>query len=254
MASLDSQAENKWFPGQRGQPGARIRLFCFPYAGGSFTAFRGWQAELSSDIDVRAVELPGRISRLREEPFRALAPMLDALMRALAPHTEEPFAFFGYSMGALIAFELARRFARDRRRAPSHLFVAARPAPQLSTSTAVSSRLPDAELLDAIQRNYRPIPELALRDAGMRAGILSMMRADLAIMEGYSFQAAPPLRCPMTAFGATCDPLVDHEALAAWSEHTSGPFDVDVFPGDHFFLETQQSAMLRAVRSRLAPR
>jgi medium-chain acyl-[acyl-carrier-protein] hydrolase len=242
--------DDPWLPDRRDACGG-VRLFCFPYAGGSYGIYSSWQRRFPRNIEVCAVELPGRVSRAHEAPVDRLEPLVDALLRALARHWDGPFAFFGYSMGALIAFELARRLMRAQLRAPIHLFVAACPAPQLATERVHWSRFSDGELLTELQRRYRPLPSEVLADPGLMSVILPMLRADLQLSDEYRCTPGSPLRCPLTAFGGTHDSAVTPAELAAWAENTSGTFDLQQFEGDHFFLETQRDSLLRAIGRRL---
>jgi medium-chain acyl-[acyl-carrier-protein] hydrolase len=251
--SPGDRISSEWLPHATGTVGARLRLFCFPYAGGSCTAFSSWQAHLTGEVQVCALEFPGRMARLRQPPISRFELLLDTLVRVLAPYLETPFAFFGYSMGALVAFELARRLRREQGREPSHLFVAARPAPHLPKTTAEWNAMTDDQFLGELQRRYRPMPPAVLADPGMRAMIIRMMRADLSIMDSHDFRQTPRLRCPITALGGHQDPLVSPADLSAWSAHTTGPFDTCSFDGDHFFLESHRSELLKIVRSRLLP-
>jgi medium-chain acyl-[acyl-carrier-protein] hydrolase len=207
---------------------------------------------LPSEIEVCPVELPGRVSRANEAPLDRIEPLVDALLRALARYFAGPFAFFGYSMGALVAFELARRLVRARLREPLHLFVAARGAPQLMVREQIDwSSLTDRELLAELQRRYRPLPQDVVDDRDLMSLILPMLRADLQLAARYRCAPQPPLRCALTAFGGACDAGVSAAELAAWGENTSGAFGVQQFDGGHFFLETQRDALLHAIRCRL---
>src|SRR5260370_31479123 len=132
-----------WMLRQKPLRRAAIWLFCFAYAGGGASTFNAWQSQLPADVEVCAVQLPGRESRLTEEPFTQLAPMLEALSEAFEPYCEIPFAFFGHCMGALIAFELARRLNGRQEVLLQNLFVAACRAPQLARSEIAIHELPE---------------------------------------------------------------------------------------------------------------
>src|SRR5215213_1931004 len=115
-----------WFMSQRPNPRARLRLFCFPYAGGGAAIYRLWPQNLPSEVEVCGAHLPGRGTRLREQPFTGLDALVDAAAEAIAPSLDKPFALFGHSMGAMISFELARRLCDQGRPQPTHLFVSGR--------------------------------------------------------------------------------------------------------------------------------
>jgi surfactin synthase thioesterase subunit len=116
------------------RPKARLRLFCFPYAGGGASLYRGWSKALPLEVEVCSIQLPGREDRLREAPITSISLLVQALSYAIRPYLDRPFAFWGHSMGALIAFELARQLRREVMPEPGHLFVSGRGAPQVPNS------------------------------------------------------------------------------------------------------------------------
>src|SRR3954447_1958571 len=124
--------KNVWLPYTEPSQQARLRLFCFPYAGGAASIFRSWADDLPPEIEVCPIQLPGREGRFREAPFTRLAPLVDALTLALLPHLNVPYALFGHSLGALISFELVRRLQRQNVARPAHLFVSGHNAPQIA--------------------------------------------------------------------------------------------------------------------------
>lgn len=224
-----------WLPGmdvRSGEP--TLRLICLPYAGGGASIYRAWAQRLSPAIDVCPVQLPGRENRLREAPWTSLPLLIDALAVALEPLLHRPWALFGHSVGALIAFELARRLARDGR-SPGALLVSAFPAPPLPSRVSPLHRLTDDDLVSALRQidgvSGGVLDSPALRDAFLRA-----LRADIALAETYVYRAEQPLTCPITAFGGEQDRQVSPQALAGWGRHTRGPFAVRWLPEDHFFL------------------
>ena len=131
-----SSVSTRWLACPQLNPQARMRLFCFPYAGGGASIFHRWPGKLPTMVEVCAVLLPGRGNRLTEPPFIQLSPLVQTLTEALLPHLTTPFAFFGHSMGALIGFELARQLRRQQGPSPVHLFVSGREAPQLPSPDA----------------------------------------------------------------------------------------------------------------------
>jgi medium-chain acyl-[acyl-carrier-protein] hydrolase len=229
---------------------ARLRLFCFPYAGGSASIYRTWPKDLSPDIEVCAVQLPGRGGRLLEEPFTDLSALVEALAEALLPQFEEPFAFFGHSMGALIAFELARHLRRRYGLQPVHLFVSGFRAAQIPDPDALTFNLPEAEFLAAVRR-LNGTPEAVLQNDELLSLMLPVIRADVTICETYAYQDGAPLDCPLTAFGGRSDSIVSPEELASWIVQTSGEYEVQMFDGDHFYINSARAQLLRAVSARL---
>jgi len=235
--------KNLWFPNRKPNPQAHLRLFCFPYAGGGASIFRLWAKELPSEIEVCPVQLPGRESRLREPPFKQLSPLIEALMEVLLPYLDRPFAFFGYSMGALISFELTRQLRRQSFPIPSHLFIACRRAPQIPYPKPFTYQLPEAEFLEDL-RLKGGTPEAVLQNPELIKLLLPIVRADLAINDTYSYTTEPPLDCPISVLGTSEDQEVNPEQLDAWREQTTNAFSIQMFQGNHFFLINEGRAIL----------
>ncbi len=237
---------DRWVIRPRPRPRARLRLFCFPYAGGGASIYRAWAGELPQEIEVCAVQLPGRETRLDEQPFDRLPPLVEALALSLEPHLNPPFAFFGHSMGALISFELARRLRALNRPAPAHLFVSGRIAPQLQRRRPPVHALPEPEFVEQVQR-LNGTPDAVLQHKELRELVLPLLRADFAINETYGYSSEPPLACPISAFGGLEDDRATQEELAAWQLQTRDAWALHMFPGDHFFLRSTQAALLQAL-------
>jgi medium-chain acyl-[acyl-carrier-protein] hydrolase len=234
---------------------AQRRLFCFPYAGGGASIYRDWGAHLPPDIELCAVRLPGREGRFSEPMLHALEPLLAQLVDALLPAMDRPFALFGHSLGALVAFELARALRARGLPTPLHVFVSGRRAPHLPESRDLHepplSTLPDAELIAQLRR-LEGTPDEVLSAPELLALMLPMLRADFAISESYEHRPGAPLDCPITAFGGLEDKDTGRDSIAAWSVHTRGDFTMHVLPGGHFFLHTMHSSILHAVANSLA--
>lgn len=229
---------------------ATWQLFCFAHAGGGPLFFRPWRLALAPDIAVRPVLLPGRDRRLAETPFRRVAPLLDPLCAALAPHLRPPYAFFGHSMGAVIAYEAARRLAATPAGGPSCLVVSGRPAPGRGEDRGLS-RLPDAEFTEVVGR-LNGTPAEVLAEPELLSMLLPVLRADFELAETYQPLPGGPLDCRVAAYTGGADPLVSRADALAWRHVTSGEFTMRVFPGDHFYLREGQAGVLAALRGDLS--
>jgi len=236
----------------RQRPG-RLRLFCLPYAGGAASAYRAWADGLSPEVEVCPVQLPGRGSRFREPPFRRLEDLLPALADGIAPLLDRPFSLFGHSMGAVVAFELARELRRRGAPAPVLLAVSGHQAPPRPEVEPPFSHLPDAAFLEELRRRYDGIPPEVLAEEELLQLLLPVLRADIQVLETYAYAGEPPLDCPLSCFGGEDDPHVSLADLEAWSDETSGRLQVRTFPGGHFFVESARSDVLRALGEDLAP-
>jgi medium-chain acyl-[acyl-carrier-protein] hydrolase len=231
-----------------------IRLFCFPHAGAGGFAYREWGRLLPPAIQVLPVLPPGRETRIRETSYTSIEPYVDDLATALAPEMRAPYALFGHSLGALVAFELARRLRADRLAAPVHLFVSGRMAPHLTERRQVLHRLPAGDLARELAA-LGGIPDgIDLGDHRL-SHVLDTLRADLTVNERYSFRAEPALGTAVTALGGTTDPRVRESELAAWRAQTSGPFALQTYQGGHFYLaeHKHRDALLSLIVQTLLP-
>jgi len=238
----------RWPP----RPAAAVRLFCFPYAGGSAALYRSWSDALPA-LDVCAVELPGHGARRAEPPAPDLAALVDALAGGLAPLLDRPFALFGFSFGALVAFELARRLRRERRPEPVALVACSFPAPQ-ATPPLPGPETSDDELLAFLGSLAAGPGELGFRldDPELLAFWLPVLRGDLRLYASYRYVDEPPLDCPLAVFGGSADPLLRAADLGRWEEQTTAAFWLQLLPTGHYFLHSHRALLLRLVAKQLA--
>jgi medium-chain acyl-[acyl-carrier-protein] hydrolase len=243
-------ATDRWLPFVRPRPGAEVRLFCFPYAGGGASAFRGWAERLPGLVEACPVQLPGRETRFREPAFTRLTALVEALAGALAPRLDRPFAFFGHSLGALVAFELSRRLRRERGVRPTRLFLSGCGAPQTRAPAPAIHALPAEEFREELRR-LNGTPAAVLENDELLGLVLPTLRADFSLWETYAYLPGPPLACPITALGGLGDDAVGRRDLDAWREQTTGAFRLRMLPGDHFFLHSAQPLVAQAVAQEL---
>ncbi|HEX5661096.1 MAG TPA: alpha/beta fold hydrolase [Polyangiales bacterium] len=221
----------------------RLRLLCFPNAGGGASAYRLWQERLPDDIEVCAVQLPGRENRLREPALRELPALIELLRAETAQLRRGPFAFFGHSLGALVAFELTRALRRAGERLPVQLFVSSCRAPHTDDEGVALSELDDASFLGAL-REFAGTPEAVLQDHELLALVLPTLRADFALRDGYRCAEEPGLALPITVYGGEDDAHVSLSSLFAWRAHTQRSFSLARFPGGHFYFRDQPAFYL----------
>lgn len=250
LGSQTSSDSQQWFFRPRPVEKARIKLFCVPYACGAGSMFGAWPNALPSDVEVFGIQFPGRPPRGREAPLTDLKETLEVLGRAVRDEISGHYALYGHSMGALIAFELARWLRRSGAPEPVHLFLAAHHGIGPSTPPLCLSDLPDGEF-DVAWRALGGTPDQVMHDSELSKYYRPLLRADMAIRESHVFVEAPPLQCGVSAFGGSDDPQVSLEQLQAWRALCSGSFRVMQFPGNHFFLETAAPALLAAIRDDL---
>lgn len=246
IARSPAGASNPWIAYLTPKPSARVRLYCFPYAGGGASTYRRWGAELPVEIEVRPVQPPGREGRIGEPAYRSVEPLVEALAAALPDDPGEglPFALFGHSMGALIGYELARLLRRQGRPEPTRLLVSAHRAPQQPPRENPIHDLPEPEFRQRL-RELNGTPEAVLEHPELMELLGPLLRADFALNETYVQAPGEPLDCPITAFGGDADRDVTVDDLRLWQECTRGPFHLHVHRGDHFFLHHDAGLALR---------
>lgn len=229
-----------------------MRLFCFPYAGGGASIFNTWPRGLPGEVEVVAVQPPGREGRIAERPIADMHELADALHRELAPQFDRPFALFGHSNGGLMAFELARRLRRAGGPLPRLLITSGRPAPQLPLDDSPIHDLPRDEFIAALRR-FKGTPDEILQNAEIMELLEPLLRADFALGETYRYDPEPPLDLPITAFGGVRDDEVTREQVEGWREQTAAGFRMQMFPGDHFFVNGDRDMVLQAIARELRP-
>lgn len=234
-----------WFVRARGS-GTGLRLFCFPYAGGGASVYRAWARGLDDVTEVVAVQPPGREARVHEPAHRGIEDLLDDLEAAILPLLDRPFALFGHSMGALVAFELTRRLRRHDRPLPERLLLASFRAPQLPNPNIRIHHLPD-EVLKTVLRT-EGTPDEVLDNVDLMRALLPTLRADFELCDTYAFAPEAPLPMPIAVFGGLSDVRVGRSDLEEWHSQAGAGFALKMFPGSHFFLHTAQEPLLAAVR------
>lgn len=242
-----------WCVRFRRQVPGTMRLVCFPHAGGGAAAFHPLARLMPPNVEILAIVPPGREARLREPPLNSIAAMAEGAASAIAAQPALPFAFFGHSMGAIIAFEVARLLQRQCLPSPRRLFISGRRAPCGTMSEQPLSRLDDAALVAEISRRYEGIPAAVLADAELLRMFLPILRADMCAVEGYVDMPQPALRVPLTLMGGLTDPQCTDAAWAGWHPLVTGPVEKMRFPGGHFYLVQERTATAAAIARRLSP-
>jgi pyochelin biosynthesis protein PchC len=222
-----------------------LRLVCLPHAGGSASAYRSWPGLLPGDIDMLAVQYPGRQDRLGEPCLTSMDELADAVVAALDPLRDRPLALFGHSMGASLAHEVALRLPA---RVVELLLVSARLPPRHH-----NPRLPshDDQALLADVRSLDPEYSAFLDDPEMRAVMMPSIRADYRIADAYRPSPCPVVDAPVVAYVGDQDPYVSVWQLRAWSEVTKAGFESVVLPGHHFYLRSQEARLVGDIANRL---
>jgi medium-chain acyl-[acyl-carrier-protein] hydrolase len=214
-------------------PGHRHRLICFPHAGAGAAAYADWAGLLPPEIELVAVQLPGRQNRIAEEPFRSADSLVAALVHALRPALDGDFAFYGHSSGAAIAYELAVALRSRGRPGPQHLFLSGRAAPQVAEIRLLHT-LPDAEFRAEMLALGGIDPEIAA-DENVMTALIPLLRNDFGVWERHSPTLGAQLDCPITVLSGQSDPRAPLASLDGWRAHTNAEFTVQSYPGGHFY-------------------
>jgi medium-chain acyl-[acyl-carrier-protein] hydrolase len=241
---------HEWCIRWRPRPTARLRLFCVAHAGGGASAYRSWAARLPPEIEVVALQPPGRENRLLETPLCAVSDLVPRIVDTVQPLLELPHAWFGHSLGALVAFETCHELRRRGMPAPVRLAVSGRPAPHLPQCHPPIHDAPAADLVTRL-RELDGTPRALLDDAETLAALLPLLRADLKMSETYQWRPGPPLDYPISVFGGRQDQFASLAELQAWHRHTTRGCIVRVLPGGHFFLHEQPEHILSAMANDL---
>lgn len=233
-----------WLHVSKPVEGPRARLFCVPFAGGGAQAFARWPDLVPAGVEVVAVQLPGRESRMREAAVANLDELIAALQPEISEQLDVPYFLFGHSMGALIAYELARSLQAAGAPAPQRLMVSGRVAPHLKPPREPINDLDEGDFVEAL-RALKGTPEEVLGDSDLMRLIMPVLRADFALNENYRHVAAPRLHCDVIAFGGIGDAEAGRAGVSAWEDFTEGSFVLRMVPGDHFYPVTATALFLR---------
>lgn len=223
-----------------------MRLFCFPHAGAGASAFRAWSRTLPAGVDVLAVQAPGREARLAEAPFQDLPPLVAEIAAALGTYDDCPMAFFGHSLGAIVAFEVTRELQRRGGNGPIRLFVCGCRAPHRALRSSPIHGLPDADFLEELGRLGGTPHEILGQDELMGL-LLPGLRADFRLAESYLTSTTARVACPISAFGGREDAEATPEDMAGWGLHTIAGFQFRLFPGAHFFILDEPRGVVEAI-------
>lgn len=224
---------SKWVVCSHPRSNPKLRLLCFPHAGGSARIFHTWSERLPSMVEVCAVELPGRGSRLFEIPFTSVDSLLPALGAELLPFLDIPFACFGHSLGARIAFEFCRWLREATQLTPQHFWAAGARAPHLPPDTPPIHDLPDLDFISKLRR-YDGTPEEIFNNPELMTLMIPALKADFSLLETYQYRPGDQLDCPITCFWGQQDAIANQADVAAWRQHTD-TFRLEAVSGHHFF-------------------
>lgn len=221
-----------------------------PFAGCGASSFNAWSSAFTDTVELHAIQLPGREYRYGERALTDAHEVAHLLADAIEPYLDLSYVFFGYSMGALIAFEVIRELRRRGAPMPAQLFVGARRAPQLASTRLPLSQLPREAFLKQIRDDYDSPSEI-WQNADLLEIVLPVLRADMALCEGYVYRHEPPFGFPIQAFAGRRDDSAPISAVQTWCEQTTGEFTLELFDGAHFFVNASLARVQQVMISQL---
>lgn len=228
-----------------------LRLFCFPHAGGSAASLNGWVRRLPPAIGLERVELPGRDPQSGQRPLTRIAEVMPQLWHQWVARLDRPFALYGHSLGALVAYEFAQYARAHGYGGPLALFVSGRRAPQCPLVLDALHDLPEDELMARLTE-FGGTPEGVIRNAKWRNHMMPALRADLEMSDLYVHHPREPLDCPVFAFRGEGDGIASEAEMQAWGQQTTGPFVCENLPGGHFFSTEGVERVSAAIVAQLA--
>ncbi|MDH6114804.1 surfactin synthase thioesterase subunit [Kitasatospora sp. MAP12-15] len=244
-------ASTPWIRNPEPRPGARLRLICFHPAGGGPTMYRTWQASLPADVELLAVQLPGRETRIAEPHLTDYQEAVDQAYAAIQPFLDRPYVLFGHSMGAMISYGVALAARRAGRRTPARLVVSGCSAPDRFEPRHDRPQWSDARLVQELRTMGGTPPEVLAIPALVEM-VLPTLRADYGICATFRRTEGEQLDCPVAVFGGTEDSM-SKEDLELWAGVTTADSSLRMFPGGHFFLTVESGPeVLAALREELA--
>lgn len=219
-----------------------LRMVCFPHAGASTMTYYPWRSALAGRIEVCVVDPPGRVGRADDRLASTVAELLSLVEQRAQPLLRPPYVLYGHSLGALLAFEIARRLSAQGR-APALLVVSGRNGPSVPAAIDPIHGLPDEQFLQAVEQMDSSMP--ALRHQPELAQLfLPVLRSDLTLAETYEYHDGPPLSCPVLSIQGEDDPVVSRPGVKTWAAHTTGRCTFRWMPGEHLFHLTGGASFL----------
>jgi surfactin synthase thioesterase subunit len=242
---------NRYLPSELSVDAA-VRLVCLPYAGGGTAMYYRWRRLLERRIEVVPICLPGRERRLHEPPLTDLRLVTSEIAEEWAARDGCPFALVGHSLGAMVAFELARELRRRGGPLPRLLVAAASRAPHQPRSSQPMGSLEDSEFVAELGRRFDGIPPAVRENEELLRIVLPALRADVQLLETYVYDDEPPLETEILAIGGADDPAVSVADLAEWRRHSTDRFSMHRIPGRHFFpFQSGETETVRMIAEKL---
>ncbi|MCQ1061098.1 alpha/beta fold hydrolase [Photobacterium sp. ZSDE20] len=244
-----AKAIEAWFANFSNHDNVDYRLICFPFSGGGANIYRQWPAHLSQ-AEVWALKLPGREVRFSEPVITDLELLVETLAPIVKALMDKPCVFFGHSMGALIAFELARYMEKQYGCTPELLIVSGFRSPERKSKKRQLHALPESELVSELREYGGTVPQILEHRETMLL-LLPMLRGDFKIHETHYFDPSQSVSCPIRALYGRADDVADRDDIEGWQKYTQGAFAITAFDGEHFFLNTEYPRICSLIETQM---
>ncbi len=239
---------NRWVTCPFPQPEAELRIFCFPFAGGGASIYRGWGKLFGSKVEVCPIQLPGRENRFSEPAFKEARALAQALASQLQLYSDKPFVMYGHSMGALVAFELTRVLQANGMTMPEALILGAHRAAHLPRTRETLYNLDDKAFIDRLQR-FGGFPEEVLASADLLQFLMPTLKADFTLCDTYVYTEQEPLNCPIHIFAGAADPEAPPAVMEAWCQHSNTDTQMHIFQAGHFFIRSDLERVVDTLKT-----
>ncbi|WJG09758.1 alpha/beta fold hydrolase [Aliiglaciecola sp. LCG003] len=226
-----------------------LRLFCIPFAGAGASAFNQWQHLLSADVQLNAIQLPGRENRFAEPPINNMQELISQLEQIVMPYTDEPWAVFGHSMGAAIGYELIRSLEARGCNPPAKFITSAKTPPNIALNHEPIANLPDELLIQVLAERYGA--DISAGQRELLELMLNTLRADFQLIENYNVDERGSLTTDILALCGSQDNSVSYQQMLGWSEYTKGQFQIEVIEGPHFYLQSARQQLTSLLNQHL---
>jgi acyl transferase domain-containing protein/surfactin synthase thioesterase subunit/short-subunit dehydrogenase len=245
LSLIEKPSTDPWVIKQSKTDTPKMRLFCFHHAGGGPSAFSGWRKKIPDDIDLCLIQLPGHELRRGEPLLATLDPVISGITQSLRQYLDVPYVFFGHSMGALLAVEVAKNLIKLNVPLPKYLILSSA-SPITEVSRQDLSSLSDEDFIDFINKNFGGIPSSLLENKEILKEFLPTMRADFSILNSL-----PPLKealnIPVTTIYCMDDPSNSEESINKWASTTRASYQSIKLPGGHFEIINNADSFIEVV-------
>lgn len=242
----------KWFHINNSVEEAGLRLFCFPYAGAGASLFSSWRSYLPDNVELYALQMPGRENRFSEQHCTDMQYLVDHLIEEMQAMSDLPFIIYGHSMGALIAYELTKQLSSKQLKLPSHLLVAGKMAPHFDDGLHQIHQLEDQQFISELHHRYGGLDDV-INEPELLELIIPILKSDIQLIEQYTPEVNQLINVPISAIVGCQDQSVNKQGISAWRELSALDYSCDEVPGGHFFVKESFSILINRIINIIRP-